>query len=55
MSGALSSEAILESLKKRGRPLTSQHWWEGEPDYVAEYSLDLPRIVVPGAMRVRVG
>jgi hypothetical protein len=32
-------EAVVDALKRRGRPENNDHWPDGNPDYVTEYSL----------------
>ncbi|MCP4786029.1 MAG: DUF1186 domain-containing protein [Fuerstiella sp.] len=32
-------EAVVDALKRRGRPESTDHWPDGNPDYVTEYSL----------------
>jgi hypothetical protein len=32
-------EAVMDALKRRGRPESTDHWPDGNPDYVTEYSL----------------
>lgn len=39
MSEHVVSGSITDSLKRRGRPEPSHAWVDGDPDYVAEYSL----------------
>jgi hypothetical protein len=44
MSDGTKVETVVDSLKRRGQPDRNHRWVDGDPDYVAEYSLTADHI-----------